>query len=564
MLHGSRAITSAIRLSLPATAGVVLGLAIACLLVQPHWDDQSWYLYAAGRLLDGGRLYSADIQDTNPPLIIWLSTIPALLAHITHLIPRTAFIWCMSALIAGVLAWSIRLIRNSIAPESNRIVQWLGIIILYLMAVFPGDGWRVLRPDFGQREHIIALLILPYLLSVAGSLAGRRLPKWEATFAGFAAGIAVSLKPHYIVVIAGVEILLLWRLRTFRQLLRPELISVVLGGLVYCAAVWIYTPEYVTKTLPMIVDVYGDFGRVGLLSMLTPKRSIAVICAATLVLIYRRRSRLEGVVTIFLVAGICSFVVFLLQAKGWKYQLLTAEIFVYGGLGVLCVDYLEVLRERGQQGRAARSGMSMLVTVVGCVLALAIAYSVRAAAFANSDWEHDIEKLNAATRKLPAKTAFVAVTTKLDFLFDFAMERDFVWASRYPDIFMLPAIVQAQQSATGQQGGLSRERANSYAQVLRDTMIDDLNRWQPAFILLDTCGHRKDDACSDASGHALDVPQWFMHDAKFAKFIKRYNFVARIDYYDLYMVNNRLYSTNAIPPLCSRHSDSCVTSVVNR
>ena len=65
------------RFLLPIAAGVVVGLATVCLLVRQIWWDQAWCLYVGGRLFAGDHLYGADIQDTNPPLIYWLATIPA-------------------------------------------------------------------------------------------------------------------------------------------------------------------------------------------------------------------------------------------------------------------------------------------------------------------------------------------------------------------------------------------------------------------------------------------------------------------------------------------------------
>ena len=41
--------------------------------------DAAWLLHAAGRVLAGDALY-VDVDETNPPLIVWLSFAPVLLA----------------------------------------------------------------------------------------------------------------------------------------------------------------------------------------------------------------------------------------------------------------------------------------------------------------------------------------------------------------------------------------------------------------------------------------------------------------------------------------------------
>jgi len=63
-------------LLLPVAGGVVLGLTTVYFLAQPVWGDQSWFLYAASRVLDGARIGIDDLAEVNPPLIIWISKLP--------------------------------------------------------------------------------------------------------------------------------------------------------------------------------------------------------------------------------------------------------------------------------------------------------------------------------------------------------------------------------------------------------------------------------------------------------------------------------------------------------
>ena len=99
-------------LSLAIGAGAVVGIAVACLLVPIHWDDQSFYLYAAPRLLGGYHLYGADITDTNPPLIAWMTMISAVVARVAHTTPFAAFVFCVTLLIGMIIFWVLRLSRQ--------------------------------------------------------------------------------------------------------------------------------------------------------------------------------------------------------------------------------------------------------------------------------------------------------------------------------------------------------------------------------------------------------------------------------------------------------------------
>ena len=69
MFRGQLMMSRLPALCLAIAAGATLGLSLACLFVPIRWDDQSFALYVAPRLLDGYHLYGADIMELQPPLI---------------------------------------------------------------------------------------------------------------------------------------------------------------------------------------------------------------------------------------------------------------------------------------------------------------------------------------------------------------------------------------------------------------------------------------------------------------------------------------------------------------
>src|ERR1700677_3424287 len=64
-------------------------LSVVRVLNAPNGHDQSWYLFAAQRLLLGAKPYGPFLADTNPPLILWFSTPPPLLARLLDIEPNT-------------------------------------------------------------------------------------------------------------------------------------------------------------------------------------------------------------------------------------------------------------------------------------------------------------------------------------------------------------------------------------------------------------------------------------------------------------------------------------------
>ena len=85
-------------------------------LEQDHWwfvlvapflthinHDVAWYLYSAGRLLDGGRMYQDIFVDVNPPLALYLTVPPVYLARLTGMFSVDIFIAYLCVLMLASL-----------------------------------------------------------------------------------------------------------------------------------------------------------------------------------------------------------------------------------------------------------------------------------------------------------------------------------------------------------------------------------------------------------------------------------------------------------------------------
>ena len=260
-----KAAATTARLLLPIVGGAVVAMTVVSLVAQPLWGDQSWLLYAASRVLDGARI-GTDIVETNPPTIIWLSEIPIALSRLLDMSPEAAMKMCLGLLLFVSVAWCGSMVRRIPRAGSNTMALWLAIWTAYATTVY---SWS----DVGQREYILVLLLLPYLVMAALRLNSVSPAAWPAFTAGVITVIGLSMKPQHLLIVAGIEILLACRIGLRRSVIRPEAAGGVIGVLAYCAAIAIFAPDYVTKVVPFVYRTYLVYQSLPLVALIEPRRT---------------------------------------------------------------------------------------------------------------------------------------------------------------------------------------------------------------------------------------------------------------------------------------------------
>jgi 4-amino-4-deoxy-L-arabinose transferase-like glycosyltransferase len=185
------------------------GHAFVAQLHQPLGHDVAWLFFVAKNLVAGERQYG-DIAEENPPLILWLYSVPAWFASaldLSGIVCLRLFILLAAALF---LYLTNRVLEQLFDPESSVCRHVLIAALGYLLTVFPDAS-------FSQREHLIAMCLAPYTAAVAVRLCrGCRdsIDPLLAILVGISAGLAVSLKPVFLVAILLPEIGLLWKERS--------------------------------------------------------------------------------------------------------------------------------------------------------------------------------------------------------------------------------------------------------------------------------------------------------------------------------------------------------------
>ena len=497
------------------------GMACLLALLPAAGHDQMWGLYMARLMLHGTHLYGPQLFESNPPLIIWLSAIPLALADALGL--AATFVGKILILGLGVATASVSLpMVKRLVPGLSKSTLWvLAFVYLALFAVMPAR-------DFGQRDHILALLCLPYILAAALDASGHTLPIWMATSIGLSAGLGIALKPHQALIPIAVESALLWfrPRRTLRSTLRPEPICIVLAGLLYLLSIQIFTADYFIRLLPILRISYWGMGHLNWIGLVEESIQLHVLAVLTLTAFFvagwRKAPRLA---TLLLVAGIAATFAYYLQGTGWYYQQLPALSFFALALIVLALD------------AAPRLNLSLPSWAPNAAAALALLAVALTAHFTGYPFTPDrsfpIETPDPSFfNALPPGTPVATLTTTVDYTVPPVFKYNLTLAQRYPHLWMLPAILRGES-------GDPRISPSQLAQ-LEDTqhaaMREDFLHWQPQLVLIERC---QDPAvhCQALEDRHDNLLAWFQRDPAFRDIFARYHYLRSSGPFDAYVPN---------------------------
>jgi hypothetical protein len=299
--------------------------------------DVAMYLQAGQLLLHGQRPY-VDFIDLNPPLIVYLSAVPAAVAMVlrTSVVP-TALL--MTACAAALSLFFSRRTWVTTFEQSGRDPLLAEVAILALAsALFLSDAWELVdlpypgnpAPDprlsaiFGQREHLFIIGALPFLATRFRRYEGGQPGSPGAILAGAVASLVTCLKPPFVLLLLAPEVAFASSLRKIPVRRAPELLAFVVVAAAYLAH-FALLPEAVsaawfTRWLPFAIHGYGVFNETSygplILRSWPALASLAVAFGATIAGDPPGRRFIRSFA---LMAGAAA-VLYVLQKKGWTYH----------------------------------------------------------------------------------------------------------------------------------------------------------------------------------------------------------------------------------------------------
>ena len=345
------------RTTLICGAIIVAALAVVLFtqLRTPMKDDVAWLLWVAKQWLKGQRLY-IDVVEVNPPLIVWISAIPVLIGDLIGVTAKTVAVFLFAAA-ALWSSWISAKLLHGVAPPFQRAPVTFAVIACVIL-LMPGV-------EFGQREHLMIIAVLPHLCVLIRALEGHGNGLGMVVGSSLAAGLGVSLKPRYLLCLATVE-LVAWLRRGFRLRLSP-FIAFGAAGL-YAVAILALFPSFIDRAVPLAVTLYGGTDTSLPALVLESWRLLAAVAVAGLLTFALPKESpgrtIMAVLTGFAVAATLAM---FLDGKNWFYHRIPATTAAVLALLYWCAEAAIIRRRAG-----ARPDLRYVVMMVVALVPLAM------------------------------------------------------------------------------------------------------------------------------------------------------------------------------------------------
>ena len=467
--------------------------------------DSSWYLIATRRWLDGGELYSS-IMEINPPLSFFL-TVPALwLSDTLGTSDSFGFALYVVLLCGGALLVVQRLFRDA---EALTLRSRRGVLLGATVALFvaPFD-------TFGQREHLMVILTLPYFLLVVMSPKGVRASVAGALALGSAAAIGFALKPHFLAAPALLGLVVAQQQRSLRALVTPANFAVVTVGLGYLAFVWIGFPLYFTSIVPLGLLTYGSFDSGFLASLGQPILLFAPVAA---IIVFRGSGNgVDRRVALRFLAILLGFAVsYVVQGKGWYYQLVPVTAFL-----VLVLTWAAVTNPADVR----KIGIPPAVAAL-----LVVSYALARGPYRN----RNVEAFAPFVSDAGVAPGLLVLSSNVSAAFPLVNRTEARWTSRFPAQWLIPGSVKAlARPACGAPTACADHRA--VLEAARRMVVEDFVTGRPMIVIVDERTSK-----SYFDGVPFDYLKWLGEDPVFAAAFARYALIGHRRNYSIWRLANR-------------------------
>lgn len=485
---------------------------LLCLLaywIQIHTyfhKDVAIILHTTGLMLQG-QSYGHGIFEPNPPLIFYLNAIPLYFSMLTGVNIVYVFRAYVILLIIVSMGYS-RYCFNALWSPHRRVVWVMSLTLAYVFLFLPAEA-------FGQREHFLMILTLPYVCLATLRLEDKEVSSWLALPIGILAGLGFSVKPFFLLPLFLMEC---WFIRSKKQWFgwwRVESVVALSVISIYGLFVIVAYPDYRQLVLPLWMPYYKGIAGPWYAMLFYP--SFIFCCAVLFASFFIRQGNRYKVAKHLLLINLAGYLlVFLIPRVLWYYHLLPA-------LSMTCL-YLALVFVELPEDVVSVSHQRLTQGMVG-LLAMAI--------FSQPLWVSFISTRNVIKnfyleRTRPRLIAFLEAhgpNNSYDF---FSLVHDASVLEFYSSAHYVGSLPFFGWEYERRLPGYSRASKKAYRTSAIQLITRDLEQKKPAFVLTEGW------SAQQRLNQFIDYAHEFSVDAHFRNAWAHYHWVATIDAYQIY------------------------------
>ncbi len=424
--------------------------------------DCAMYL-SAGQLLLQGKIPYIDFIDLNPPLVFYINVVPAYLSQITGIDASMVFAICTWSLcLASWLLCAAMLSRDH--DNDSRYVGPL----LFAFAAF--NFWVGEWGDFGQRQHLATIAIVPFIFCRWLRSKGSKVPAGLSATSGIFSGIMLALVPQYLLVPAAVEVVFQQRRFNLAGLFAPEMVCAAISGLACAASLFLLpavaTDEYLHRWLPLIIQGYSAYNHDWLSFTLFPVTTgFFPLFFFGLYLANKHSCSLSVPMLIWCVAA---YLAAFFQQKGWSNHYLPC----FAGVMLLAALQCEILADDKMLQMGMRRILATMALLAVCTMP---------AIYVRQLWHHPKSELETIKKETVPGDRVIILSTAVADLYPALMQANRGNGSRYLFLFPIEMVRYIEMTSNDEKvrKGAEREEKRVLSDIQQDIEIS-----KPALILI--------------------------------------------------------------------------------
>ena len=331
--------------------------------------DTAYFLAQAKMLSQGRNLYD-DLIDENTPVSTLIGQVSVALAAITGLPLDRVHVVVLSAFLCLSVGVGCVLVRRFAASQPSR---FLAFAVASSLAAF-----IIPAADFGQREHLFAAAVCPYLIAVAMHWRGVARRRIEVAAVGALATVGFFVKPHFVAFAAAIWVAEFLAAQGSLRRVSAETWITALGTVGAYGTFLLLEPTYLTVIVPSQAATYLEY-RGTFLSALSAHRTVLVLVALSLVLssLFVWDEGLRQLRTLVLRLGwplyLAGLVVVGVQGFGFTYHVLPLVMWGFLLCTMISVEVVAFMFGT-KRGRPSVWVRAMALTSLVCALATSLQF----------------------------------------------------------------------------------------------------------------------------------------------------------------------------------------------